>query len=364
MDENNMNKDNSIYRENITKYKKKIDDLTAIIDNHEIGTLYDDNNNNTYLMFITGKLVEKSLADAHSFGDDSTNPTKKRKREHLQELDVVPLKRLKSVPLGLKDYILNLTPAIKMYVHTNQEKLISEDLKSDQILIDGLENIVDIKDPTYLFRENRGKLIECWIADNLACPNCGQRTLRRYYRDNFPIIDMVCINQDHTFDNGVRFFQVKSSLNNMMFDSDKYFDLENGHIHVGSRKLGEVVHNIKRNDLDITKKILIGYICIIYLENDSSISILGNSFLVLPKTGLFTVKKKLFYDETVGINEYEQYYWYLTDKSDSTQIILFSKETNEIKFFNEIYGESTIPLNYMETTMWVPISNPLNVLEN
>jgi hypothetical protein len=125
------------------------------------------------------------------------------------------------------------------------------------------------QDPEYIdYDKDYGKTVETWYADNLPCPCCGQiGSLVRYSSDIFPIIDLVCLNPDH--DNnlalGVRYFQVKASNGNL-FRGDKYFDVGSpgipGHIHTGSRKAGEPIHQITGLSSPHDKSFAIGYICV------------------------------------------------------------------------------------------------------
>ena len=393
----------------IQKYKNKTENLIKVMREREIiDQIYDNQNDNMYLMFITGKLVEKinnvtMMSNTHNTYNttelsETSNKSKKRKfnmvtdqsmvQENNQNDNQVNLKRQRKVPQKYSDYILNLTPAIKSYVYENQRESIFEELKDDQILIDRLEAIVESKDPTHLFYENKGKLIECWIADNLECPVCKEMTLRRYYRDNFPTIDLVCINNNHVFSNGVKFFQVKTTLANTYFNGSKYFDLTDRYIHVGSRKYGEIVHSIRIDDEDINKKILIGYICIEFSEGTKFIKVLKESFIVLPKTGIEIVSKNLFTnldyydfdqpdqsDQSDHSNQSNQYYNYITDTSESSQIITFNEKFNQVSYFYDIYdtyydthnnkiNPVKIPLNYIQMSNWKMIENPLNILKN
>lgn len=386
-----MNEHNSTknYKKFI-KYKNKLNQLKNIINEREsIDSIYNDPNNNLYLIFTTGKLVEKTNQSSHNVATNDIAINKKRKSgEAAITANTITttntIKRKRKTPTNFTDYILNLTPEIKLYVKNNENILnhtyFSDDLINDQKIIDRFEAIIEQKDEAYVNYENRGKLIECWIADNLKCPCCNENSLRRYYRDNFPAIDLVCINQLHTFELGVRFFQIKTSLKGSLFNGAKYFDLKNNFIHVGSRKFGNIIHDIQIDDNDIVKKNLVGYICIEYVENDKFIKISNGSFLVLPKTYTSSISIELFAndivhnsttnstinslnDSTTNQNHNKKYYWYLTEEFENNQIIKFNLIHNNVIPYNEIYtNDKIIPKNYIETNDWTPIENPLNCI--
>ena len=372
-----MNEHNSTNNyKKLTKYKNKLNKLKNIIREREsIDLIYNNPNNNLYLIFTTGKLVEKTNQTVNDITTNGVGTNKKRKSEDTTntEKEANTIKRKRKTPTNFTDYILNLTPEMKLYVKNNENLLnheyFSNDLINDQKIIDRFEAIVEQKDEAYVNYENRGKLIECWIADNLKCPCCNKNSLRRYYRDNFPAIDLVCINQLHTFELGVRFFQIKTSLKGSLFNGTKYFDLENNFIHVGSRKFGNIIHNIQIDDDNIVKKNLVGYICIEYVENDKFIKISNRSFLVLPKTYTSSISIELFANDTTNnlINPIhnKKYYWYLTEEFENNQIIKFNLIHNNIILYNEIYtGNKIIPKNYIETNNWTSIENPLNLISN
>ena len=143
------------------------------------------------------------------------------------------------------------------------------------------------KDEDYNPEDEKGKLIEEWLAENMKCPCCNEKSLRLYFSQNMPVVDLVCINEEHS-NNRVRFFQVKSrNINSQplpFFEPNtQYFDITdipNNYIHVGSRKKGEFSHSIKTTDPD--KSILIGYICVEYNNTNDEINILNSSIVILP----------------------------------------------------------------------------------
>lgn len=134
-------------------------------------------------------------------------------------------------------------------------------LKDDMKLIQDYENSLD---PEYAnYGKEYGKIVECWFADTQVCPCCSQLTLKRYRSNNFPIIDLVCVNPSHNVvTHGVKFFQVKAS-NGAPFRGKKYFSTEGPeyYIQTGSKRFGEHIHSITANNI-IDKPYTIGYICI------------------------------------------------------------------------------------------------------
>lgn len=248
--------------------------------------------------------------------------------------------------------INSITPYIeRMAITTTEKKRIFEDIKYDNQIIDKLNKTNDL-DKDYQDIENHGKLIEIWIADNCKCPICKQYTLRRYTKMNFPIIDLVCINSEHY--GGPIFYQVKSSIliNNKSakFKDKHYFNLDindpnQNTIMAGSRKWGELIHDIKPSDIEENKNLsylLIGYICILYRINRkrngeiNSLSINPNlSFIVLPNINLI---KSSYIDN--------DYFYKYTNNQDKE--ITFNLNTNNII---NLCGEKKNNLNEIKTKL-------------
>lgn len=257
--------------------------------------------------------------------------------------------------------------------------------------------IEDDSDSEYVETGNKGKYIECWIADNMCCPCCGENSLRRYVKDNMPCIDLICINPKHKFHNGVKFFQVKAKKESIESTIYSNFNLGSRQIHTGSKNIGKYIHNIYTNN-DFYN-LLIGYICIEYklsvIENvGEKILITNKSFVVLPKIYL-EQKKNLFRDEfedkdnkkidfedkiinldklniivnniTYDDNKKNLYYWYINnDPLDNiiefsvlNNIIIPFSTKNKIILFN---GKKTsfITLDYSPTILnkWIVEQNP------
>lgn len=259
---------------------------------------------------------------------------------------------------------------------------------------DDKKNIMTLyeQNPLYINFDNNGKIIECWIADNMRCPCCGYKSLRRYVKDNIPCIDLMCVNPEHKFTDGVKFFQVKAKLQNTY--TYKNFDFTTKQIHTGSKAIGQYIHNISIDDEYYG--LLIGYICIEYIkqikEPNEVIKILNVSFLVLPKINI-KISKNLFSDEDgdetsiedkmvvghIGLEKYQEpineycpevankYYWYV-DSNPFNNTIEFSINNNDIIFFssqnkNKLFGTIT-QMEFITTDYnpnlpkWKIISNP------
>lgn len=253
---------------------------------------------------------------------------------------------------------------------------------------DDKENMLMLykQNPLYINFDNNGKIIECWVADNMCCPCCGSKSLRRYVKDNIPCIDLMCVNPEHKFTDGVKFFQVKAkSYNTNIY---KNFDFTTKQIHTGSKVIGQYIHGISIHDE--LYGLLMGYICIEYVklikEHNEIIKILNGSFLVLPKINI-KISKKLFDDDEMsieydGLEKYQEptkeycpevtdrYYWYV-DSNPFNNTIEFSSNNNDIIFFtppnkNILFGTKT-PMEFVTTdydpnqSKWKIISNPFIV---
>ena len=245
--------------------------------------------------------------------------------------------------------------------------------------------LLNEQNPLYINYDNNGKIIECWIADNMCCPCCGLKSLRRYVKENIPCIDLMCINPEHKFTDGVKFFQVKSKSITVENPFYKNFDYSIKQIHTGSKAIGQYIHDISINDE--YNVLLIGYICIEYIkiitEENEKIRILNTSFITLPKIH-FKLQRTLFSDEEkkynyelglikedISIIEYEpilidKYYWYV-DNNQRNNTIEFNTNNNDIIFFNSynkniLFGEK-FSMNFV-TTDYNPISERWIVIPN
>lgn len=376
-----INKNNKLYMYKFLKYKLKCDNLIEQLG----GNITNNFSDNLYLLFITAPLLEQEIA----------YDNKKRKKylesnEYL-ESDEYPLydeinknSRIRKKSTRYKDYITQLTPALIKNLHFNNLKNFINDMEKDDIKIEKILEIEIDEDPDYVNYESRnfGKLVECWVADNMKCPCCEEYSLRRYKNDTFPLIDLICVNPYHSFGQGVKFFQVKSS-NGSKFMNFPYFSLQDnmrikqGYIHISESKLGIYPHDIKFGDDDLKKNILIGYICITHdgynsekCEKYNIINILlNNSFIVIPKTSLDSIKKKLFTDDNnnVGPNTYNDvdpnayYYNYLSQKiSPSKHVMIeFNNITNYVHPLDNFITSIVIPCDYVIKNNWIQINNPI-----
>ena len=216
------------------------------------------------------------------------------------------------------------------------------------------------------------------ICAKFKCPVCGGR-LVKYINPYHPLIDVKCNNDNHTLENGVKYFQIKVSNETSKFNygagRTKYFNYNprnprENYIHVGSVAFGYRTHSIKFNDVD--KSQLIGYICIKYKRNNNLVTIIPEqSFVVLPKM--------LSIDTPVGSPRLQRrdahhvepipYYEYLTVKSDTDQtpsgkkqyhnFITFNTFINTVRLFNDSYKHYQFNMNIRFTrnkllpkTMW------------
>lgn len=312
--------------------------------------------------------------------------------EDMKEPEIIinqlPDKRTKRPPQSLADFhTTNLTPKILYNLSPESKRRLAEDIEGDNEAIQYATNLAEESDPDYIQYNNYGKLIEMWIADNMRCPCCKQFTLRRYDNPNMPIVDVVCINELHTIDDGVRFFQIKSS-NGVYFrgipyfnyspeenmrniDNSKYITAKNI-IRVGSKNFGKHVHNITPYDDDDIKILLVGYICVTYVEDTENQKLFinrTNSFIVLPKR--HNISRNLF----DGVEKKQSelitdrwYYRYCTrDKRNMAQekhpIIKFNIRSNNVITFSnlkELFSTSlVIDLNYEKIENYTIISNPM-----
>ena len=360
------------------KYKKKYLQLKmggALTQNKSIS------NNELYTIFACEPLLE--INSSHINISQINNNSKNTQSNATVTSN--PSNRQTNKPAWLNDYILQLTPAIIKYATSfnSNETQIIKDLQKDQALIYKAmkyENDID-KDYIDYDSQNNGKLVECWIADNMQCPCCRQKTLRRYKRDNFPVIDIVCINPSHT--RGVLFFQIKAS-DGSLFRNKKYFFNNNSNceIHVGSKKFGEKSHSIKYSDDDNTKKILIGYICIKYTKKNKDILKIdtSESFIVLPHIIIPHNMSSEFDEEAKNNNNLrdynfrksklqanndeknDNYYSYVDTSNNNNNIIRCSKVYNQFMNLEELLTNFNIPQDYILKNKWNEIDNPFILL--
>ena len=206
-----------------------------------------------------------------------------------------------SLSPNAKKILEHLTPLSK-------ERMII-DMTNDDIDIEKSELLYEENDPLYTYFENNdvGIFMELWICSNLLCPGCKKGKLLKYLNPNMPVVDVMCSNDNHKFEDGPKYYQIKSSEKNTFFRGSRYFNLKDKYIHIGSIKYGKLCHQIKLGDSFDKKRILIGYICVEYVKiNDRFISIdLNNSFILIPKLNLIP---------TTPIESDLEYYTYIDTK--------------------------------------------------
>ena len=179
------------------------------------------------------------------------------------------------------------TKAILEPLTVRSKRKMVEELEEDNKRIRKIETEQESDDPDYTYFENKeiGVFLEKWYCANYKC-SCGSNFLK-YIKPNMPIIDIRCSNESHNINTfGPKYYQIKSTENDKIYNGYKYFDLDKNYIHVGSRRYGEICHNITTMDTDEDKELLIGYICITYEKiNDNNIKILSHkSFKLNPRS--------------------------------------------------------------------------------
>jgi hypothetical protein len=154
-------------------------------------------------------------------------------------------------------------------------KYISDYLRENK-LAKKIQDIIDMNDPdfTYTSGSEVGILLEFWVCAHMKCPIC-KGELHKYALNNMPVIDVRCTNEEHTFNMGPKYFQIKASEQNaslLYFTLNSFLDYRNGFITVGSKKPGEFSHDVKPSDIfnnkiDENKKIFDNLEPIIYYNN-------------------------------------------------------------------------------------------------
>lgn len=175
-----------------------------------------------------------------------------------------------------------LTPISKLIydsVDTNEKERLLLDFKKDDINL----NLLDLDDPDYIEKLENNRLgfyMEDFVCHYFKCPNCMQKTLKKYAISNMPVVDVICTNYNYHIDKNETFlFQIKisTSLNN-------YFSKNNKYILIGSKKYGYNSHVINGADQAFDKQLLINYICL-QLDQiaDNTYNIdKRNSFILIP----------------------------------------------------------------------------------
>lgn len=288
--------------------KKNYDEIKNIFEKYKLYQIYTDGKIKQEIKIKknTTKRTKPSTTDGTSIPEESSTPSNKKTR--LQK--GFKVKERYSNPVT--------TDMVSRTVDTPyRDKLVKNMRENDDI--EGENEKDDEEYINYNDKEN-GKIIEIWLSDNMKCPVCKNKTLRRYVNNSMPVIDIMCINKDHV---GVRYWQVKTSTGYKIgfLDNNKYFNIDNktnnNYIYVGSRNYGEVVHDIIPSNPD--KKLLIGYILIIYTDIDNIINIdINKSYIIMPIIDKIESK-------------YEDYYYkYLSDDKSKKHKITFNPMTNSI----------------------------------
>ena len=332
-----------------------------------------------------------SLNDDNDF--EGEKPTKKMKKEQTHDYNLRGVqyqKKKETSDFYIGSYTQEIVKNLKLNGLSEQTiKKLKNNFSSDDIAeINRLNN----DDTEYIHFDNYGKNIECWIADNMCCPCCGEKSLRRFVKDNMPCIDLICSNPFHNFEDGVKFFQVKSKSSEVLNPEYKNFDYETKQIHTGSKSIGQYIHSIEKYDEYYS--LLIGYICIEYTKinnnHNEMIQILSSSFILLPKIDIvkpnnlfkddtdipdipIKYNDKLKLEKTIVVPTLQsdtKYYWYI-DFNPLKNIIEFSTINNDIVFLNRQNAnklfENNFPMEFITTnynpksrTKWISMNNPFD----
>jgi len=315
---------------------------------NQISMISDDSNKFINLSNVPNQLSSPSDdSNQLSSSSDDSNISQKRRR-------------ISTSSSKYKDFSLLTTPSILSYITPTKRSELQKDLDADTNKINEINNLIDENDSTYINVENHGKLIEIWLADNMKCPCCKQKTLKRYTKDNFPIIDLVCININHNIDDGVKFFQVKSShLNSTSINGQPYFSFQDKTIMTGSKNWGKLVHEIKGSDNYNKKKILIGYICILFTESSDQ------KYIYINQINSFVVLPYVYLDDDEPYYEYTDFNYHPQIRFNNNMNFignfnghnLMLKHTNEYDNYTFI-ETNRIPINY--DNKWISVKNPLD----
>ena len=192
-----------------------------------------------------------------------------------------------------------------------------------------------------------GFMMEDWIAINMLCPYCKQKTLRTYHRKNIPTVDLICINPEHDVTIDPIFFQVKTSSNN------SYFSRKNRTLHIGSIKRARPVLETKPDDDKIKKNLLTAYICVIYKQIKIGYEIdKENSFVILPQTVARSVSSLDLVSNTR--REKDDFYFKVIDKDKG--LVMFSNDHNITENLVAYIENDIMPYNF--SPVWISVANP------
>lgn len=219
----------------------------------------------------------------------------------------------KSKQIGLSP----LTRQILEATSPESRAAMLRDIRRDDDEIQKQLEIEMLEDPDYLENLENNKLgfyMEQVIAFYGACPVCNAKTLRNYASPFIPVVDVICVNKsvegNTAHSNQTRFFQIKLSVGESKYFSPKY-------VCVGSRRYGQNSHVVDIASHDITKNVVVGYICINVTRNEEANTCTINydidkSFILLPqlkKVGIvgtyynYIAKKVHFFKNAIKWNQ-------------------------------------------------------------
>lgn len=194
----------------------------------------------------------------------------------------------------------NLTPISKLIydsVSSAEKDRLIKDFQKDNISID----LLDLNDPDYIDKLNNNNLgfyMEDFVCHHFKCPNCLQKSLKKYAINNMPAVDLICTNFEHHTKYGETFlFQIKISL-----DHNSYFSKHQEYILTGSKKYGYNCHEIFANESADNKLLLINYICLELNQKSDNVYHIDkkNSFILIPDLKINTHNKYYQYDIQLG----------------------------------------------------------------
>lgn len=181
-----------------------------------------------------------------------------------------------------------LSPNSKQIIKNLSPK--SQNLMIKLLISDEVDDDYNDDNFNYKFDNNGlGFFMENFVSFYGNCPLCHKKTLRKFKYSNIPVIDLVCINEQHLLKNESFVFQLKIST------GDSYFSLKNKIIKTGSKKMGELCHNVLANDSYDLKILVPNYICIKIKKNVDYHEICFNeSFVLIPN--LKNINDECFYN--------------------------------------------------------------------
>ncbi len=177
-----------------------------------------------------------------------------------------------------------IAKSIVLNINTDPKNLI-DSLIADSVLAEKISELSNYDDEDYYYEDYDKSMIdigfkmEYFLSNYMLCPVCRENTLKKYIKDNMPIVDLICVNTNHK--QGTRYFQVKTKK-----IGSKYFDIKNKIIHVGSYKFGSLVHE---DHNEFTP----GYI-LVELDEELKLNI-HKSIVILPNKRLIDLSRRNCY---------------------------------------------------------------------